>query len=104
MREFLNHVETTRSCGIATRNQRLAAIHALARFVVSGKAAAFFKGGSPVLHNVRVDIGDGGYQTWDRAARSEQVAGQSNCRCRRGSARVPRRRLRNRSEEHTSEL
>jgi site-specific recombinase XerD len=50
------------------------------RINVSGKAAAFFKGGSPVLHNVRVDIGVGGYQTWDRAARSEQVAGQSNCR------------------------
>jgi len=33
VREFLNHVETSRSCGIATRNQRLAAIHALARFV-----------------------------------------------------------------------
>lgn len=33
IREFLNDVETKRGCGIATRNQRLAAIHALARFV-----------------------------------------------------------------------
>ena len=33
VREFLGDVETTRGCGIATRNQRLAAIHALARFV-----------------------------------------------------------------------
>jgi len=33
VREFLSDVETKRGCGIATRNQRLAAIHALARFV-----------------------------------------------------------------------
>jgi integrase/recombinase XerD len=33
VREFLGDVETSRGCGIATRNQRLAAIHALARFV-----------------------------------------------------------------------
>jgi integrase/recombinase XerD len=33
VREFLSDVETHRGCGIATRNQRLAAIHALARFV-----------------------------------------------------------------------
>ena len=33
VREFLNDVEAKRGCGIATRNQRLAAIHALARFV-----------------------------------------------------------------------
>jgi site-specific recombinase XerD len=33
VREFLAHVETSRGCGIATRNQRLAAIHALARFI-----------------------------------------------------------------------
>jgi integrase/recombinase XerD len=33
VREFLSDVETNRGCGIATRNQRLAAIHALARFV-----------------------------------------------------------------------
>src|SRR5450755_2406751 len=33
VREFLGDVETHRGCGIATRNQRLAAIHALARFV-----------------------------------------------------------------------
>jgi site-specific recombinase XerD len=33
VREFLTEVETTRHCSIATRNQRLAAIHALARFV-----------------------------------------------------------------------
>jgi integrase/recombinase XerD len=30
---FLNHLEGSRQCGIATRNQRLAAIHAFARFV-----------------------------------------------------------------------
>ena len=33
VREFLSWVETSRGCAIATRNQRLAAIHALARFV-----------------------------------------------------------------------
>jgi len=33
VREFLTEVETTRHCSVATRNQRLAAIHALARFV-----------------------------------------------------------------------
>jgi hypothetical protein len=32
-KEFLSDVETHRGCGIATRNQRLAAIHAIARFV-----------------------------------------------------------------------
>lgn len=30
---FLTHVETDRQCSISTRNQRLAAVHALARFV-----------------------------------------------------------------------
>ena len=33
VRDFLGNVETSRGCSIATRNQRLAAIHALARFV-----------------------------------------------------------------------
>ncbi|MEI8028164.1 MAG: site-specific integrase [Comamonadaceae bacterium] len=33
VREFLSDVESSRGCGIATRNQRLAAIHALARFI-----------------------------------------------------------------------
>lgn len=33
VREFLGDVETGRGCGIATRNQRLGAIHALARFI-----------------------------------------------------------------------
>lgn len=33
VREFLSGIETERGCGIATRNQRLAAIHALARFI-----------------------------------------------------------------------
>jgi integrase/recombinase XerD len=33
VREFLGDLESSRGCGIATRNQRLAAIHALARFV-----------------------------------------------------------------------
>lgn len=32
VREFLRDIEANRGCGIATRNQRLAAIHALARF------------------------------------------------------------------------
>ncbi len=32
-RLFLTHLEKSRKCSIATRNQRLAAIHALARFV-----------------------------------------------------------------------
>ncbi len=33
VRLFLNDLEASRGCGIATRNQRLAAIHALARFI-----------------------------------------------------------------------
>lgn len=33
LRQFLRELEETRGCGIATRNQRLAAIHALARFI-----------------------------------------------------------------------
>jgi site-specific recombinase XerD len=33
VRNFLLHLEEQRKCGIATRNQRLAAIHALARFI-----------------------------------------------------------------------
>jgi site-specific recombinase XerD len=33
LREFLIHIEQTRKCGASTRNQRLAAIHALARFI-----------------------------------------------------------------------
>jgi site-specific recombinase XerD len=33
IRRFLDHLETTRQCSIATRNQRLAAIHSLARYI-----------------------------------------------------------------------
>jgi integrase/recombinase XerD len=33
VRQFLTDLEDERGCGIATRNQRLAAIHALARFI-----------------------------------------------------------------------
>src|SRR5207247_666952 len=33
VRQFLNDLEEKRGCVIATRNQRLAAIHALARFI-----------------------------------------------------------------------
>lgn len=33
IRLFLQHLEDARKCGIATRNQRLAAIHSLARFI-----------------------------------------------------------------------
>ena len=33
VRQFLNEVEEKRRCVVATRNQRLAAIHALARFI-----------------------------------------------------------------------
>jgi len=33
VRQFLAHLEQVRKCGISTRNQRLAAIHALARFI-----------------------------------------------------------------------
>ncbi len=32
VRQFLTHLERTRNVGVATRNQRLAAIHSLARF------------------------------------------------------------------------
>lgn len=33
VRQFLQHLEDTRGCSVSTRNQRLAAIHALARFI-----------------------------------------------------------------------
>jgi integrase/recombinase XerD len=33
IRQFLGHVEQTRSCRITTRNQRLAALHSIARFI-----------------------------------------------------------------------
>src|SRR6266852_9075306 len=33
VQQFLNELEEKRGCAIATRNQRLAAIHALARFI-----------------------------------------------------------------------
>ena len=33
VRQFLQHVEDTRKCSVTTRNQRLAVIHALARFI-----------------------------------------------------------------------
>lgn len=33
LRQFLTHLEQVRGCTISTRNQRLAAIHALARFI-----------------------------------------------------------------------
>ena len=33
VRSFLDHIEKDRRCGIATRNQRLAAVHALCRYV-----------------------------------------------------------------------
>jgi site-specific recombinase XerD len=33
VRQFLQHLEETRGCSVTTRNQRLATIHALARFI-----------------------------------------------------------------------
>ena len=33
VRQFLNHLEEARACRITTRNQRLAALHSLARFI-----------------------------------------------------------------------
>src|ERR1700728_4464037 len=33
VRQFLGELEEKRGCGVATRNQRLAAIHALARYI-----------------------------------------------------------------------
>src|SRR5712692_2283149 len=33
VRLFLQHLEQTRGCGVTTRNQRLAALHALTRFI-----------------------------------------------------------------------
>jgi site-specific recombinase XerD len=33
LKRFLDHLETERSCSIRTRNQRLAALHAMARFI-----------------------------------------------------------------------
>src|SRR5437588_843646 len=39
VRQFLNDVEEKRGCGIATRNQRLAAIHDLASVLIRGKGS-----------------------------------------------------------------
>ena len=33
LRDFLDHLEKSRSCSVRTRNQRLAALHAMARFI-----------------------------------------------------------------------
>jgi site-specific recombinase XerD len=33
IRDFLDHLEQSRSCSVRTRNQRLAALHAMARFI-----------------------------------------------------------------------
>ena len=33
LRDFLDHLEQSRSCSVRTRNQRLAALHAMARFI-----------------------------------------------------------------------
>jgi site-specific recombinase XerD len=33
VRQFLGHLEQVRACGVTTRNQRLAALHSLARFI-----------------------------------------------------------------------
>ena len=33
IRDFLDHLEKSRSCSVRTRNQRLAALHAMARFI-----------------------------------------------------------------------
>jgi integrase/recombinase XerD len=33
IRDFLDHLEKSRSCSVRTRNQRLAALHAIARFI-----------------------------------------------------------------------
>ena len=33
VRKFLGHLETERNCSVRTRNQRLAALHAFARYV-----------------------------------------------------------------------
>lgn len=61
LREFLLHLETARSCSISTRNQRLAAIHALAHFVgahspehiawcIQVRAIPFKKNAHPVVN------------------------------------------------------
>jgi site-specific recombinase XerD len=33
LRDFLDHLEQSRRCSVRTRNQRLAAVHAMARFI-----------------------------------------------------------------------
>jgi integrase/recombinase XerD len=33
LRKFMRHIEETRKCSISTRNQRLAGVHTLARFI-----------------------------------------------------------------------
>src|ERR1700693_1980507 len=35
LRKFMRHLEETRKCSISTRNQRLAGVHTLARFVAA---------------------------------------------------------------------
>jgi integrase/recombinase XerD len=60
VRKFLMHIEKTRRCSVATRNQRLAAIHALASFLsehspehaewaAQVKAVPFKKTASPMI-------------------------------------------------------
>ena len=52
VRLFLADLEQSRQCAIATRNQRLAAIHALARFVGRAQSGAHCLVWSDPLHPV----------------------------------------------------
>jgi integrase/recombinase XerD len=41
--DFLNYLETEKNCSITTRNQRLAGIHSLFRFIVQQKPEELFR-------------------------------------------------------------
>src|SRR5277367_3276325 len=41
LRGFLDHLEQSRRCSIRTRNQRLAALHAIARFIAETQSGAY---------------------------------------------------------------
>src|SRR6266576_3302868 len=53
VRAFLADLEQIRGCGIATRNQRLAAVHSLARFVAPALSRVYRLVRRATLHTVQ---------------------------------------------------
>ena len=66
VRLFLAHLESVRSCSVATRNQRLAAIHSLARFIgLRQPRTSWLECGSP-RDSVQEDSQNQPSDTWIR--------------------------------------